>query len=157
MKLIKSFIYSQLSSLKAYHKANEERKDLHQEITDVRNSINAIKEKQDLLNIQTQAITAANNPSLNVNTNNGTTSRTNFSRLSNSDYYYRLELTQILFFFSFFFLYIFVWKKNKLLYKYVQAIDDPNLLINAKKMLILFVALIKRTIILFECLFNHKL
>jgi DNA repair ATPase RecN len=108
LKLIKSFIYSQLSSLKAYHKANEERKDLHQEITDVRNSINAIKEKQDLLNIQTQAITAANNPSLNVNTNNGTTSRTNFSRLSNSDYYYRLELTQILFFFSFFFLYIFV-------------------------------------------------
>ena len=133
MKLCWNFHLFSIIFIKAYHKANEERKDLHQEITDVRNSINAIKEKQDLLNIQTQAITAANNPSLNVNANNRTTSRTNFSRLSNSDYYYRLELTQILFFFSFFFVYIFVWKKNKLLYKYVQAIDDPNLLINAKK------------------------
>lgn len=33
---------------KAYHKANEERKDLHQEILDWRNQLNMIKERNEM-------------------------------------------------------------------------------------------------------------
>jgi len=76
---------------KAYHKANEERKELHTEINDTRNAINAIKERNDLQQYQLATMSMVVNASnTNLNGSNPLTSRreNNVSRNSNSDYYY---------------------------------------------------------------------
>jgi hypothetical protein len=76
--------------VKAYYKANEERKELNQEINETRNSINTIKDRQDLayqVPVNSALYTASSSSNNYVRTSD--LNQDPSSRMSMADYYHR--------------------------------------------------------------------